>query len=662
MKRWNYTGYMALLLFFCVTIAGCSQEKEISKKEENKRVEQSEDTEKLSGDYEKYSNANSSMIYTLMENESGYTLVQRDLKGNKIQEISHKQLEKVDDLLWVNDNEILWSCEKKSKTAICTTPIIQTQEGQKVDLDHMTEVFDVPGEYSVTGGEVYPYGGGHSGGYVDDTKILIHADDEEIYYYNRKEGKKPVSILPKNESANLSQYCLSWRDMICGDSFVYHTRRKEGVVEEAAYGFYIYSLTDRKSKLIDNRCFTDAAFIADEKRGKIYYQVISDQSIWQYDVKTEKKAELVSEKQLKQCYEENGLCWEDAYYNDSFYLDGDTLYWIKNRKEPLIFTYDFAREELKFEERLTEEVRKSGAFEQDSVAQMFCVAEGNVLLAWYNVNYDDFYTCVDVKTKESQPLQEDSVQMGYYDMVSGIVPEKMRVMDSDDIRWGKEPYQGTTPKPLSKSEQLDIMVANRDMWSDYNEEGYAGGPVYAITDLDANGRLEVICSCWPQGSGGYTYTQVYQISSDGKRLKRCSDDTFQGFDIVGNITTAYRDVDGLYYYVVSDYYSGGVGARGASFDAVVLKNGYFTNRNFAYGMSELNKKKNGEIWEYYRLYNGKEITISEKEFDKEKLAEQFFKGMEKKSVNITWIDWKKKISDKKLRKCLAKSCEEFSVK
>ena len=153
---------------------------------------------------------------------------------------------------------------------------------------------------------------------------------------------------------------------------------------------------------------------------------------------------------------------------------------------------------------------------------------------------------------------------------------------------------GRTSLPIQ--EQIACIASHADVWleTDDTSDFPASYYHYAVTDLDHNGRLEVIASTGVQGSGAFTSSKYYQISADGTDLRRISD-TVEGADIVDALKTVYVDAEsGSYYYCVEDYMSGGAGNRSAWYGAMILKNGMLTDRIYAGMESVWNAKKTEE--------------------------------------------------------------------
>ncbi len=118
---------------------------------------------------------------------------------------------------------------------------------------------------------------------------------------------------------------------------------------------------------------------------------------------------------------------------------------------------------------------------------------------------------------------------------------------------------------------------------------------YAVTDLDQNGRLELIISTGVNGTSHITNNWYYEISKDGSKLKKCKGKAFgkEGHDILDAIHTVYIDQqEHNYYYRVYGitHVSGGENYESLGF--LQLKNGTFTDNYLAGGSHIVSKKEN----------------------------------------------------------------------
>ena len=235
-------------------------------------------------------------------------------------------------------------------------------------------------------------------------------------------------------------------------------------------------------------------------------------------------------------------------------------------------------------------------------------------------------------------------------------------------KWEKikpeQPDDQESPGAVLDSEdaQLACIAQNWGMWQ---EEPYDFSDVirhFAITDLDHNGRLELIASSGLEGSGAFTTACYYQVSADGTKLLPISNEVGE-VDIVNGIDTAYVDkATGTYYYCAQDYASGGAGSRWTWYGAITLKNGMLTDRTYAIAESRLTKKAK-EVWSYFYYEKGKEKKIAAKKFHADQLAARLFAGCEKQKVTISWftLGGKKRASRERILQKATESWKKFQV-
>lgn len=659
------TLYMAAFILFLSVLTACS-----GRTTEEIPVP-GEGEQKNSNEKRKYPGSNNRMVYVPQEDS---ILQQWSLEGERQKEIVMpvEQYGGTDDeynLLWVSEDELIWSVcvEDKDgygdKDIILSTPIRQELSKERVLTDETRELFVLDGkdgDDSIDlGGLGDPLEDGTGILYVDGKRILFISGGE-LYEYDRAEGREPARI-ENPDSADGSWYAVSAEMM--GRKLIFHTGATPGTAERNSYEFWSYDLEGKRRNPIDNRCFTGAAYTTDALRNKVYYQIIDDQGIWEYDGASGEKKELIPEEEWRKCYQENQLNWDYGYYNDLLFAEENRLYYIKNLDDPLVFSYSFQDASLSYEEKLTDAVQRSGY--EDVYMKKLTVVRDKLLLSLLNDEGEACCLCIDLKSAELKLVGKKDPEVVYFGMLGEWYA-------SETGRWWKEERKDskaidTAPAGGAETaeEQLALLCRQKNLWvretddmSELPPENY-----YAITDLDHDGRLEVIRSSGPQGSGVFTTSEYFQISMDGTRIRPIHSEGSDN-DIVDGIGTAYVDPEtDTYYYCVKDYMSGGAGARAVWYSLMSLENGMVTNRIYADGFSDWNKKKDEEVWQYSYYQNGKKNKWKEKEFDPESIADKLFHGFKKKKVNISWffLNSRKMPSDKKLKRMAEKSYKEFRV-
>ncbi len=662
------TAGIVLSLTGCQTVG---QQGEGEEKEESLAVQKAAIPEAN----RKYPHANDNMVYFVSEEEN--KVEQWSLDGNYTK--SYLLSEDEDlwdvDVLFVNNNELLWGAlhEGMDKYSIMQTPIQKTKWGERPQTEKTKKILtleedDAPEGGFVMNGTRYPCSIFANSDYI----VFFSSYSKKLITYDRKTKEKKVV----QKDCFLSPYALSAVSEVCGDQIIFNTSGRFRIAGEKGYDLSIYRFGDNKARQIDDRCFANAAFVADSVRNKVYYQIRPDSGIWEYDCRTEKKREIVSEKELRFCYERNGLVWEKGYYNDSLFLDGDRLYFVKNKDNPLIFS--FVRKEDTFschyERELTELIHSEindAILDNDTV--IITLLEGKLLLQWCDSDVNDHVVCIDIRTKTGQRIGNSDIHepnLVYFALIGAWDnPETTGL--NETISYIRYPVWNSPfaddekhleEEQLSEEKQLSFLSQCSDQW--FEDNNY----YYAVTDLDQNGKLELIASTGLSGSGLFTFSHLYEIAPDGKSLRRCipefpdKNETSLSLDIVDGIDTAYRDPQtGNYYYIASDAVSGGAGGHACYQESFSLQDGMLTETIFAYQEEWWNEKKHTGGFRFYRCLDGKDRKISEKQYQPEKLAEKYFAGYEKRKVNIKWVQFHKKIGEKEIRRKLAASYHAFHV-
>lgn len=223
---------------------------------------------------------------------------------------------------------------------------------------------------------------------------------------------------------------------------------------------------------------------------------------------------------------------------------------------------------------------------------------------------------------------------------------------------GENESEAKGEKEPTIEEQLQILCANRETWiQSVENEDYSG--IYCmVSDLNQNGRLEVVAelTC---GSGSFTRNaSVYEVSGDGKSLVKydISVESPMEIDAPGSVKTdAYYDKKtGITYYAAENY---------TNVDGT--KNGYVPGRfylkdnQYREDYMEVHKVESKENWKI--TYWRKNQKISKKEYMKE--MDAFYQGMERKRASFCWYlaDDMLQMNEKEVKLVLGKSWKGFSV-
>lgn len=197
------------------------------------------------------------------------------------------------------------------------------------------------------------------------------------------------------------------------------------------------------------------------------------------------------------------------------------------------------------------------------------------------------------------------------------------------------PTASPAPTPASpvlpESDQRALIERSRSVWLPEGLEYETW--YYAVTDLDRNGRLEVLTASL-QGSGLYTYVNCWEVSEQGTALVQCPDNTGEGEawpDIIKDRLTGYRDpVSGRMTYVCEDVTRDGAAHYLTSKQSFCLDHGQITLHVLA-TMDEVYTTETVSMKNYY---DGSDAPITEQEYNS--AEERTFAGQEQGEITLTW--------------------------
>lgn len=217
-------------------------------------------------------------------------------------------------------------------------------------------------------------------------------------------------------------------------------------------------------------------------------------------------------------------------------------------------------------------------------------------------------------------------------------------------------------------QQLQVIADNSKIWSKREDlkEPYQH---YAITDLDQNGRLEIIASSGTQGSGQFTTTEYFQVNEAKDGVQKIKTDYGEEWaseeDVVYNLEIVYYDEKKQeYYYITGDSMTGGL-ATGYYKSVVALSLQDNQMKREFLGSESCEPNKKGKLKSTFRKrVDGREKKISKAEFSKEQLGDEAYKNCGKMTANISWFQFEsniKKMPKEHMLYYLKKSCQEFSL-
>ncbi len=372
---------------------------------------------------EKYQYANDGAVYVnTYENNQ---IEQWSLEGTLQQTYTLPvKMSAYGELLYVNNEELFYCVQEKHNNRACQimrVPIRQTENGQELLIDQQEAFWEVKEtwvHYGQMNGCISGYG------FYANQEYIVWITSKRLHVYDRR-AEKAISITADPEIAeNIElKYCLSDEIVsvcsnVCGERIIFNKDPLDEE-EEKKYGVYVYSFGETKAERIDARCYTRAAYITDPDRQKVYYQITEDQSVWEYDCESGEKRERIPEETFRNCYEKEGLEWFPEEDNDSFFLQGDILYVVKEKTPsdgPKLFSYSLVENTLKYEREVTEKLHQCvKEIQQENGADRYyksaiVILEGKLL---YYTDYEQYY-CIDLEKADTKRVYADDVEKLYF--------------------------------------------------------------------------------------------------------------------------------------------------------------------------------------------------------------------------------------------------------
>ena len=236
----------------------------------------------------------------------------------------------------------------------------------------------------------------------------------------------------------------------------------------------------------------------------------------------------------------------------------------------------------------------------------------------------------------------------------------------------------TEPKSdsLSVEHQLYVIVKSRKEWqSVFGEELGGDSAKYAVTDLDQNGRLELIVSTGMMGTGHFTYNKFFEMDESGLKLVKYQwgehdEDGYCGIeeaDICDSIDTVYVDREKKEYYYGIMNYTHVSGAENYS-SINLWKYGDIRGDLERLGEGAFIVNKKGKLNESYCYYDkkGKSHKLAKKNYNLDYLQKQHYDSLEKEPVAVKWICFlgygeMEQMSDVQLLHGLERSYDKFGI-
>lgn len=201
--------------------------------------------------------------------------------------------------------------------------------------------------------------------------------------------------------------------------------------------------------------------------------------------------------------------------------------------------------------------------------------------------------------------------------------------------------ESTENTDLSKEqihEQLELIASKKDFW--YPEDEFMmDAYMYAVTDLDQNGQLELITSLLA-GTGLFTTSSFFEVNSEWNDLLLCPTNFIEGDSqpdiMLDHIPVYFDPSDQTYHYIVTDTIRNGAAESYHSTQSLILKDGKI-QADVLGRSSTIYSDGGSKVVCSYEDSNGQEIT----EEDYTSIASHHFSDLEAMDASFLW----QKLSD-----------------
>ena len=213
---------------------------------------------------------------------------------------------------------------------------------------------------------------------------------------------------------------------------------------------------------------------------------------------------------------------------------------------------------------------------------------------------------------------------------------------------------------INIEKQMDVIMRNIDTWNLLTDDDIYAPYGYAITDLDQNGRLEIIASSC-QGTGIYTYSNYYEVNDNLNglnKIERNIEEYSSEADIMIPTVKVFIDKSkNEYHYIFDDLLKNGAAEYYENKQDIVLKNGKLSEKLIAFKDTIYNDK--GEPTVTLKDADNNQITLE----DYTTIENKIFSNLELKLANIEWITTAdvdfSSVSGDELKNKLTESYEKF---
>lgn len=239
------------------------------------------------------------------------------------------------------------------------------------------------------------------------------------------------------------------------------------------------------------------------------------------------------------------------------------------------------------------------------------------------------------------------------------INNKTNVISSNVSGDTKNSGEKEQTETINVEKQIDVIMNNIDTWNLSTDEDIYAPYGYAITDLDQNGRLEIIASSC-QGTGIYTYSNYYEVNESLNGLNKIERNVEEGSSeadiMIPTVKVFINKATNEYHYIFDDLVKVGAAEYYENKQDIVLKNGKIYEKAIAY-RNTVYTDSNPNVT--LKDANNKEITAEDYALIENKL----FSNLELKFANIEWVSTTdvdfSSVSGDELKNKLIESYEKF---
>ena len=199
--------------------------------------------------------------------------------------------------------------------------------------------------------------------------------------------------------------------------------------------------------------------------------------------------------------------------------------------------------------------------------------------------------------------------------------------------------EAVTMPGSTETEQLVLLAESKDLWA-VDPEYISEVCQYAVTDLDHNGRLEIIVSEFG-GTGQYTFSRFFEVNRTFDGVEECSTDFEEGDsqpDLMYTEWQTFLDEEGKYHYAVYDQLKISAAEYYENIRDFVLAEGMITSVLIADKMTVYTQE--GENTECQDA-DGNPLSVQEYE----DAVRKYFTGAQESVTGLVWQDMRELETD-----------------